>query len=410
MPGCLNNYFNVFNMHSEEKLEMSIYPMMTVLGMLLLFLHIHRSFFHPVCLQSALWFSQLGILWMLQNEFDHISSGTLWLIAGGVAGFGLGGTVVALLFNPPNNSAKHTIAAKDFTIPLLVVFPLLLYAINMSVPFTMSFSYFKILNESLPDAEVINFGYIGTLILLLNVYIVTIYTCRTENRFALPLAILVYIILSLIIGSKGFLLFLTGSLLFSGYYTKQLRFRHITAGILVLICFFAAITFMRTGNKTDSDFYSTALKVYTVSAIPALDQQIHSFYSRLDNNTFRTVYLWLNKIGFNFDIPPVVADFVFVPYPTNVFTYLYPYYIDFGFFGAILICFFLGACHGYFHIMAVNGSVRHIIFASLLSFPLLMQFFSDQYFMWMSNWIYFVIVIVLCTRIQFSQPSAGAVN
>lgn len=389
---------------------MSIYPMLTVLGVLLLLLFFHRSIFHPVCIQAALWFSQLGMLWLLQDDFDQISTRTLWLIAGGVIGFGLGGTIVSYLLQKQFSNPRqvYAIAAKNYTIPIMIAFPILLYVINASVPFTMSISYFRFLNESLLDTSVINFGYIGTLILLLNVYIVSIYTCNLKNKFALPLAIMTYTILSVIVGSKGFLLFMVSSLLFSGYYTKKLRFRYIGISIIVLICFFVFITFLRTEIETaDTDIYISVLETYTLAAIPALDQQINNYDSHLDNkNTFRTIYLWLNKIGFHFDIPPVVSDFVFVPHATNVFTYLYPYFLDFGFSGAIFICFVLGACHGYFHIMAINGNVRHIIFASLLSFPLLMQFFSDQYFIWMSNWVYFMIIIVICTRKQlFLLPS-----
>lgn len=385
---------------------MSIYPTLTVLCILLLSLFLFRSIFHPVCVQSALWFCQLGGLWLLQDHFDHVSTLTLWLIVGGVIGFSLGGTVVSVFLSRSFNNIKYndTIIAKDFAVLIMIAFPIMLYAVNAAVPFTLSISFFSILRDSLSDDSVISFGYIGTLVLLLNVYIVSIYTCKLENRLTLPLAIMVYIFLSIIVGAKGFLLFLASSLLFCGYYTKKLRFRHISIGIVVLISFFVIITFMRTQDKASgSDFYIYALQTYAFSAIPALDQQINSSYSHLDYNTFRTFYLWMNKIGFNYDIPPVIAEFVFVPHATNVFTYLYPYYIDFGFFGAILICFVLGACHGYFHIKAVNGSVRHIIFASIFSYPLLMQFFLDQYFFWLSNWIYFTIIILLCTKTQSSK-------
>lgn len=344
----------------------------------------------------------------MQDHFDHVSTRTLWLIVGGVIGFSLGGTIVSVLLARSLNKIKSNdaIIAKDFSVLIMIAFPIMLYIVNAAVPFTLSISFFSILRDSLADDSVLSFGYIGTLVLLLNVYIVTIYTCKLENRFALPLVIMVYIFLSIILGAKGFLLFLASSLLFCGYYTKKLRFRHIGIGIIVLICFFVIITFMRTQDKASgSDFYVYAIQTYAFSAIPALDQQINSSYSHLDFNTFRTYYLWMNKIGFNYEIPPVIADFVFVPHATNVFTYLYPYYIDFGFFGAILICFVLGASHGYFHIKAVNGSVRHIIFASLLSYPLLMQFFLDQYFFWMSNWIYFTIIILLCTKTQYSKSS-----
>jgi oligosaccharide repeat unit polymerase len=380
---------------------MSIYPTLTVLIFLLLTLYFHRSIFHPVCLQSALWFCQLFGLWLLQDHFDQVSTSTLWLIVGGVIGFGSGGTIIPVLLNKSFNKVKpdETIAANDFTVLIMVAFIIMLYMINAVEPFTLSISYFSSLKDSFLSNDASTFGPIGTLVLLLNVYIITIYTCETENKFALPLAIMVSIVISVIVGAKGFLLLLASSLLYSGYYTKKIRFRQIGIGIIILVCFFAIITFVRTQDKTsDKDFYLYAFETYTLSAIPALDQQIHSSYSHDANNTLRTVYLWLNKIGFNFEIPPMLADFVFVPHVTNVFTYLYPYYIDFGYFGAILICFVLGGCHGYFHTKAVNGNVRHMIFASLLSYPLLMQFFDDQYFRWMSNWVYFMIVILLSTR------------
>src|SRR5450631_4480656 len=141
---------------------MSIYPTLTVFCILLLSLYYHRSIFHPVCIQSALWFCQLGGLWLLQDQFDHVSTRTLWLIVSGVIGFGLGGTVASAFLKNSFNKSKYDkkIAANDFTVLIILILPILLYVINTTVPFTPSILYISMLNESLTDTSLINFGYI----------------------------------------------------------------------------------------------------------------------------------------------------------------------------------------------------------------------------------------------------------
>ena len=75
--------------------------------------------------------------------------------------------------------------------------------------------------------------------------------------------------------------------------------------------------------------------------------------------------------------PP--EDFVFVPFPTNVFT-VYRYYIgDFGVYGALLVIMLIGLFQTLLYRKARTGSELGIYFFSITLFALFMSIFSDEY-------------------------------
>ena len=113
---------------------------------------------------------------------------------------------------------------------------------------------------------------------------------------------------------------------------------------------------------------------------------------------------------------PLVQNFISIGngVTTNVYTF-YQYYIsDFGCIYALLIQFLVGIFHGvsYKNMSQMKNYWIYIFCFSI--YPLIMQFFQDQYISLMSTWIQILIFgfVFLRTNLIFSsyQIQDGSIN
>lgn len=121
-------------------------------------------------------------------------------------------------------------------------------------------------------------------------------------------------------------------------------------------------------------------------------------------DTFRFfVALYDSIAGTNYAIP-LVNEFVNVgPFSTNVFTF-YDFYIkDFGIVYSLLAQSFFAFLHGIYYRKMKKGDVYSTYIYAMLCYPLIMQFFQDQYISLLSTWIQIYIVgnIILKSHIFF---------
>ena len=117
---------------------------------------------------------------------------------------------------------------------------------------------------------------------------------------------------------------------------------------------------------------------YMASPIAALNEFLVNFRGGYDlgQNTFLPFAKWL----YQFHLLPepdmsIYGDYVFVPYPANVYTYLRAFYLDFGIWGVAVVPYVLG-----WLIAAIRGSAgRYVPFLYLyvtLLVPLIFSFFN----------------------------------
>lgn len=143
-----------------------------------------------------------------------------------------------------------------------------------------------------------------------------------------------------------------------------------------------------------------AISLYLLGGIAALDHVSQTSYNlELGLNAFRTPLAVLHSLGAEVTVVPLVKDFVNVPLPSNVYTAIYPYITDFGPLGIMVFFLLFGSVHGFIYQKARSTSdIRFIIAGGLAMYPLLMQFFQDQYMSLLSTWIVFALLILpICT-------------
>ncbi|RYH70063.1 MAG: oligosaccharide repeat unit polymerase [Alcaligenaceae bacterium] len=104
-------------------------------------------------------------------------------------------------------------------------------------------------------------------------------------------------------------------------------------------------------------------------------------------NSFRFLIALVSAAGV-LGIEPValIRGYAFVPDPTNVYTVYDVYFRDFSYFGVVVPPFFL-IVHWWLYRRSMRFGSRWIFYYSASVYPLVMQFFQDQYLSLLSTWL-----------------------
>lgn len=189
----------------------------------------------------------------------------------------------------------------------------------------------------------------------------------------------------------------------------------IKQGLVYLSALFAVFflfsLFLEKGASPSNSFAKNLILVnetllnYLLGPQGALDSVFNqSHVYELGFNSFRFFFAFFYKTGLS-DIKPfdLVHNFTFVPFPTNAYTFYYPYILDFGALISLGAPFAFGLMHTKAYILARRGSLVATYVYSLMLYPLFMSFFQDQYLSLLSTWIQFAILILIQTKLVLSQ-------
>jgi oligosaccharide repeat unit polymerase len=166
----------------------------------------------------------------------------------------------------------------------------------------------------------------------------------------------------------------------------------------IILSTFFIINSLKYVNSTSSmidSFYG----YLTLSVRAFIDwSEINDTYM-YGQNTFRFFFSFFNALGFNIETRQLVEEFISIGnnFTTNVYTIYKWYYSDFGWIYAVFMQLLLGAFHGVLYKNVLKkGTLTAIILLSIFYYPLVMQFFQDQYFSLTSTWIqtFFWILVV----------------
>lgn len=382
--------------------------LLLMMGMVVFNRILYGSWLNPIFLQSAIWFIYAYFLFVNIGAYNTSFSKIEPLLTQQFLFFSAGG-FVSFLFTKKQLYLKKSSFSEDaltttnnnieflFNYVFLITFVVLALLIKQSGSFSIS----KIadLRESLVEDDGKKFGMYGLFQYFITIYLVLYVT--TKSRFSLKYVLLfvIYFYLTLLLGAKANFLFFFCSLIYILTWLKKINLFFIVGGFIALIVIMYLVTVIRV-KSSDPNLILEVLMIYTITSLPGL--QLSSIKKPLVFGyfTFRIFYLWINKIGFDFPISPILSEYVATPLPTNVFSYIKPYYFDFGIWGVRAIPFFIGFVNNFIYFRARSGKISALMTMSLLIYPLIMQIFDEQYFRWLSNWVYFSIFIYLLTTVK----------
>lgn len=145
------------------------------------------------------------------------------------------------------------------------------------------------------------------------------------------------------------------------------------------------------------------IKIYLSGSILAFGKTAnsHSFMYN-GKNTFRFIMAIDDALFGTSSAVKLTNEFISISsFSTNVYTF-YDFYIrDYGAFYSLFIQFALSYIHGVTYKGMKKKNIYKMYLFSLLSYPLVMQFFQDQYLSLFSTWIQILLVgaVVLKTNI-----------
>lgn len=217
---------------------------------------------------------------------------------------------------------------------------------------------------------------------------------RKGDRLKLNMLILMNVLLSIVTVARTSFLFLAISSFVLLYFKGRLTKKHYIISISSLVLLMTVLTVIRTmfsWQESEDTSFVTTLSIYFFGGLPAFDTVFVDWNGQFGSHVFRFFYAVLNAMGGNFVVQETIYEYVNVPIVTNVYTVMYPFYKDFGFYGIVIFGFIYGFIFQLLFKLALkNYKIVQLVFAYV--FPmLLMQFFGEYFFSNMS--IFFQILI-----------------
>lgn len=196
----------------------------------------------------------------------------------------------------------------------------------------------------------------------------------------------------LLLGAKTLILLYLSTILVLT--PKKLRFSKIIifSGVFIF-CFLLIMSLRYPSASLELIVYY--LYNYTSGGLLAFSQLSDQHSTEFGFYTFRNIYLWLSAF-YPYHIADMIQDWVFVPFPVNVYTYLRPYYLDFGYLSVVFPAIF-GYFSGRIHAQKYKNIRLYYALYPITLYAILMQLLDDQYLTWLSNWILLIVVGLIMT-------------
>ncbi|HDR2409657.1 MULTISPECIES: O-antigen polymerase [Enterobacter] len=262
----------------------------------------------------------------------------------------------------------------------------MVFFLKFSVSTIWNISAFR---EYLVADDGANFGLLGRLALL-SLFSSCFLLITSRKLFLLSFVLAVPMLL--LLGAKVLVLLYLSTILILT--PKRLKLsKVILFGGGFILCFLGVMSLRYPDAPPSLMFYY--LYNYMSGGILAFSQLTDTPSDTFGFYSFRNIYLWLGFL-YPFKIANIVQEWVFVPFPTNIYTYLRPYFMDFGYF-SIIFPAFLGFISGRIYTWKYKNVRAYYIVYPITLYAILMQLIDDQYFTWLANWILLIFVGYLMT-------------
>lgn len=169
---------------------------------------------------------------------------------------------------------------------------------------------------------------------------------------------------------------------------------------LPAVAFFFVITPLLAGRLV-IDIVDYFL-LYFVAPLSNFNWGINGMFSCCTNGemVFRTIFAVLSKIGFDVQVIDLIQPWADTKLGGNVYTVFMPYYRDFGILGVVGFMFSFGFVHSWVAKQATGDNPLAVFVNGILFYALVMQFFQDQYFSLLSQWVQMIFWMSLLLWIR----------
>lgn len=374
-----------------------------------------RDVLYPGFIHAVVWTGIIGLYFLHRDILIPLSPSVYLIIVGGLVLFSLG-AFVATRGHVPSHQPLRGIdfEPKEWYMNLLIWLPLVgllpflmkTFVLGQEGPFE---TFYRNLRYAIADTEEVSGGGTwGVWAYLIPISFVSVSVQVLLERYKTHAAIFwlsfaAAVIYAFFATGRTFVLLLI--IVFAGILLITRRISPLKTSAVVLIggiALFLALGILvgKGGNveygvDVDPKNLWDIFVVYSLGSLPAFDTYLHTNIDwTWGQHVFRSFFAVLSELGFDVEVKPLVQPYSLVPFPTNVYTVYQPYLTDFGVVGLILAPFGLGYLHGVVYRKATDGHLFSIIIYAFLLYPLVFQFFQDQYFNLLSTWIQYLILLI----------------
>lgn len=243
-------------------------------------------------------------------------------------------------------------------------------------------------------------------------YLIELYSFRKgESKRRVIILFFINLILSLVTMAKSSFLFLFFTSLVIIMYKRKISFKRVLLVAATMFLLMASIQLLRAGDNNErGKVISDMLYSYVFGGIPALDEIVNS-QMRSKYPGQHSMALMNNiqvKIGIKVEHPKEyehdITDegYLYTPYPTNVYTMIGLFWLDYGYKGVIWFSFVIGALAGYFYKLTMRGHRWAIVLYAYFSCVLMLQFFGEYIFTNLSYLLQLIVLSLFAYKFSYS--------
>ena len=395
-----------------------------------------RDALFPPVLMSALWALTMALAWPVAVENQYVFDPlTLWIFVIGAFCFFVGSLLTSGVAArrycrpaalpvatgvPSSGRIATVLLISALFVPFMAARALYLAQNGPTDVWSINLRYGVALGEGIGwPAYGTTFAIVG----LLATQVRRLHVRDATTRRLLIASITIILVYSLMVTARTFLLQVALVSVGPGLFMRRIRLgRNLPIVAFVGFIVFSFYTIiLREGNGDGSQegaivsYSIDNFMTYMIGGPFAFDSIVkNGLEMTYGSNTFRFIYAVLNRLGFNIEVVELIKQYSTYPIVTNVYTFYYPYFVDFGMFGVCASTLCIGMLNGriYRGTMKRLVSSSTLLASSLVMYPMLMQAFDDQYVSILSMWIQYGIlwfVLVRPVRVVFgSSASSGA--
>lgn len=352
------------------------------------------NLFAPWNVTIALWAFVLLCIYLLGDKLYPLTTQfytciSLWLSVFCISSF------ITYNLNKPNNKGNSHISApvnnNAVLFYILLAFSLVLspLCVKKMLDIVNAFGSENMMqNIRLLAVEGEGFGLLDQCFFINKVlFIIAVWKYPEISIWKILLIFFLLILNSIAIMDKGTLFFIVIVVVFILFEKGKIKTFHLAIGGSIIVVLFFMLTVLRGGTDTEGNFNAQMdllefLAIYIFANPVAFSYLNQAVVPQFGANTFYLLYYYLSRYGFgDYVVVDIVQEFVRVPVPTNLYTIMQPFYVDFGSIGVAYFALIYGVFTGWCYAGYKSGNSAKKCLYTYLVMVLVLQFGQEQIFL-----------------------------
>lgn len=285
-----------------------------------------------------------------------------------------------------------------YLIITILTFPLILLWAKNAIETGTGSIVFRLRSAAVGRTQENGESYGGLYILVWQVsYLLELAHYKRNQLWRVLIAACIYLSFPLITFARASLLIFivqTGAFLF---FTKRVSFSKLLIGMVAFLMLAFAIQAIRSGTRVDNqEGRNGVLSLYVLGNMCSFDTLEPCSSKHWGENVFRIFYAIRYKLGLSSTEPiRPILPWITKPLATNTYTTLYPFFIDFGYYGIGIFGFLFGCIYGCLFKKAQSLQKLPILVYIYILTILIMQYVAETFLTNLSGHIKFFVLLYL---------------